>query len=288
MPERNLMRCVTSLLLLAAWAAAETGLVPAAPAREPSPAEVAVEGFVRDTREPMVLAPASGGLLGWIAVRADAWYPRLDGRFSSLGGDLLDAAELNLDSNEVGPAAEVALTPGRFFFRFDFFQVRFEGDSTLSRTFSFGGLTFTINEDVYTRVRIDSYRFLSGFAVVKTAPFRLYVLLGLGLYHLEGRVDGSVSGSAEESLDIPAPFIGLLAQAKVTRFIFEVEVSGLTVSYSDVGADYVDIKASVGITLFKVAALRAGYRYVLLNGHVSDFDVDVTLDGFFIGAGVQF
>ncbi|MHC4134814.1 MAG: porin family protein [Planctomycetota bacterium] len=282
------MRCFTSLLLLAAWAAAETGLIPAAPAREPSPAEVAVESFVRDTREPMVLAPASGGLLGWIAVRADAWYPRLDGEFSSSGGDIIDAAELNLDTNAWGPAAEVALTPGRFFFRFDFYQVRFEGDSTLSRTFSFGGITFTINEDVEARVRIDSYRFLSGFAVVKTAPFRLYVLLGLGYYHLEGRVVGSVSGAAEESLDIPVPLLGLLAQAKVTRFLFEVEVSGLTVSFSDVGADYVDVKASVGVTLFKVATLRAGYRYVLCSGHASDFEMDVTLDGFFVGAGVQF
>lgn len=282
------MRCLTSLLLLAAWASAETGLVPAAPARERSPKEIAVESFVRDTREPMILAPASGGLLGWIAVRADAWYPQLDGKFSSFGGDIVDAAELNLDTNNWGPAADVTLTPGRFFFRFDFYQVRFEGDSTLSRTFTFGGQTFTINEDVYSRVRIDNYRFLSGFAVVKTAPVRLYILLGLGYYHLEGRVEGSVTGSAEESLDIPAPLIGLLFQAKVTRFLFELEASGLSVSFSDVGADYIDIKASVGITLFKVAAVRLGYRYVLLNGYVSDFDVDVTLDGFFVGAGVQF
>jgi hypothetical protein len=282
------MRCLLSLLLLAALAAAETGLTPAAPAREPSPREVAVESFVRDTREPMVLAPASGGLLGWIAVRADAWYPRLDGKFSSLGGDIVDTAELNLDTNAWGPAAEVTLTPGRFFFRFDFYTVRFEGDSSLSRTFSFGGISFTINEDVNARVRIDNFRFLSGFAVVKTAPFRLYVLLGLGYYHLEGRVVGSQSGEAEESLDIPAPLIGLLAQAKVSRFVFEVEVSGLTVSFSDVGADYIDIKASVGIQFLKVAMARVGYRYVLLNAHVSDFDVDVRLDGFFVGAGVQF
>jgi len=282
------MRCLTSLLLLAAWAAAETGLIPVAPARDPSPAEIAVDNFVRDTREPMVLAPASGGMVGWIAVRVDAWYPRLDGSFSSLGGDIIDTKELNLDTNAWGPAAEIALTPGRFFFRFDFYQVRFEGDSTLSRTFTFGGLSFTIDEDVNAYVRIDNYRFLSGFAVVKTAPIRLYVLLGLGYYHLEGRIVGAVSGEAEEALDIPAPLIGLLFQAKVTRFVFEVEASGLTISFSDVGADYVDIKASVGITVFKVAMLRLGYRYVLLNGHVDDFDVDVKLDGFFIGAGVMF
>jgi len=282
------MRCLTSLLLLAAWSAAQTGLIPVAPARDPSPAEIAVENFVRDTREPMVLAPASGGLVGWIAVRVDAWYPRLDGEFSSLGGDIIDAAELNLDTNAWGPAAEVTLTPGRFFFRFDFYRVRFEGDSTISRTFSFGGVSFTINEDVNANVRIDNYRFLSGFAVVKTAPIRLYVLLGLGYYHLEGKVVGSSSGEAEESLDIPAPLIGLLFQAKVTKFLFEVEASGLTISFSDVGADYFDIKASVGITLFKVAMVRLGYRYVLLNGYVSDFDVDAKLDGFFLGAGVQF
>jgi hypothetical protein len=288
MPEGKLMRCLLSLLLLAALVAAETGLVPAVPAREPTAAELAVESFVRDAREPMVLAPASGGLLGWIAVRADAWYPRLDGQFSSLGGDILDTKELNLDTNAWGPAAEVTLTPSRFFFRFDFYSVGFEGDSTLVRTFSFGGQTFTINEDVNANVRIDNYRFLAGFAAVKTAPVRLYVLLGLGYYHLEGAIVGSVSGQAEESLDIPAPLLGLLFQAKVSRFLFEVEATGLTVSFSDVGADYLDVKASVGITVFKVAALRVGYRYVFLNGHVSDFDVDVTLDGFFVGAGVQF
>lgn len=282
------MRCYLSLLLLAAWAAADTGLAPAGEAQEPSARALAVEGFIRDAREPMLLAPASGGLLGWIAVRTDAWYPRLDGSFSSLGGDSIDAAELRLDTNTWGPAAEVTLTPGRFFFRFDYYQVRFEGDSTLSRTFTFGGISFTINEDVNARVRIDNFRFLSGFAVVKTAPFRLYVLLGLGYYHLEGRVVGSVSGEAEESLDIPAPLVGVLAQAKLSRFILELEVSGLTVSYSDVGADYIDVKASVGISFLKVAMARVGYRYVLINAHVTDFEADMTLDGFFVGLGVQF
>ncbi|MHC4816806.1 MAG: porin family protein [Planctomycetota bacterium] len=288
MPGGNLMRCLMSLFLLAASAAAGTALTPAARKPEPSLKELAVESFVRDTREPMVLAPASGGLLGWIAVRADAWYPRLDGKFSSIGGDIIDAAELNLDTNTWGPAAEVTLTPGRFFFRFDFYQVRFEGDSTISRTFSFGGISFTINEDVNARVRIDNFRFLSGFAVVKTTPFRLYVLLGLGYYHLEGRVVGSVSGAAEESLDIPAPLVGLMAQAKLSRFLFEIEVSGLTVSFSDVSADYIDVKASVGVTFLKVAMARVGYRYVLLNAQVSDFEADMTLDGFFVGLGVQF
>jgi hypothetical protein len=288
MPEGKLMRCLTSLLLLAAAAAAQTGLVPAAPAREASPRELAVEDFLRDHRDPMLLAPASGGLLGWIAVRADAWYPRLDGKFSDTAGDTIEAGELNLDTNTWGPAAEVTLTPSRFFFRFDFYHARFAGSSTIERTFSFGGVTFPVSEDVDSRVRIENYRFLSGFAVVKTAPFRLYVMLGLGYYHLEGRVVGSVSGTAEQSLDVPAPLLGLLAQAKVTRFLFELEVSGLSISFSDVGADYVDVKASVGVTIFKVAMLRAGYRYVLLNGYASDFDVDVTLDGFFLGAGVQF
>jgi opacity protein-like surface antigen len=288
MPEGKLMRCLICVLLLAAWAAAGTRLAPATPTSEPSPRELAVDRFVEDARAPMVLAPASGGLLGWIALRVDAWYPRLDGHFSDTGGDIIDAAELNLDTNTWGPGAELTLTPSRFFFRFDFYQVSFEGDTTLSRTFTFGGISFTINEDVNARVRVDNYRFLSGFAVVKTAPFRLYVLLGLGYYHLEGRVAGNVSGSAEQSLDVPAPLIGVLAQAKLTRFLFELEVSGLSVSYSDVGADYIDVKASVGITLFKVAMVRAGYRYVLINAHVSDFDADMTLDGFFVGAGVQF
>ncbi|MHC4550239.1 MAG: porin family protein [Planctomycetota bacterium] len=286
-----MLRGLAGLLLVAAWAGAETTLLPGLPPKTPPPLlHDDVEGYLQEaafTPDRMVLAPASGGLLGWTTVRTDAWNPKLDGAFGT-GVDQITAAELNLDEEEWGPVVEATLSPGRFLFRFDFFTVTYEGQSTLTRTFTFAGITFTISEDVDTRLQIDNYRLLTGFAVVKTSPFRLYLLGGLSFFHAEARLAGAVSGTGEETLDVPVPLLGVLAQAKAGRFLFEVEASGLTISLGDAEADFLDVKASAGLTLFKIVTLRAGYRYVLLDARADDFVVDATLDGFFVGLGFSF
>ena len=90
------------------------------------------------------------------------------------------------------------------------------------------------------------------------------------------------------SAPVPVPALGVLGQAKFGPVLLEVEVSGLTASYGDFDINYIDAQASVGVQFLKIVAVRAGYRMVWIDGTIEGYSVDGLLDGFFVGASLNF
>ena len=283
------MRAFVSLLLLAAAAAAAPG------GEAPSPLVTAVEAYVRDaemrgfeTAAPFVRAPAAGGAVGWLHLRVSYWYPSIDGEIAS-GGDRLDFRDdLGLDDNEGTVVPEVLLSIGSLGVRFDAFFLEFDGQSTITRPFTFGGVVFLVNEDVTSHVEINHLRLLGTFPVVRSDFLELRVQGGLQVFDIDGTVEGSTSGTSRASGTIPIPVVGVLAQIKVSRILLELDVAGLSIEYGDVEGTVLDARASVGVTVLKIVAVRAGYRVVFFDGSADDVTLDATLEGFFVGASISF
>ena len=235
-----------------------------------------------------VSASSDGGLFGWLSFRGGLWYPALDGDMAAVGESVDLDGELALDDNELTPMPQVTITLGPIGLRFDFFLLEYEGDSNINRQFEFGGVEFEVNEDVASRLEINNFRLLGVFTFIKTDSFRFASLAGLSYYQLRGRIVGATTGIAEEEGDFPVPVVGALIQVRISRFTIEVEASGLAIEYGDIDGTVLDFTASLGITVFKIVALRGGYRLVSVDATVEDFDVDAKLDGFFFGASIQF
>jgi hypothetical protein len=271
-------------------------LAPAAPAAEaprpPAPArgleEATAVYLAQAAFDRPVAAPATGGLFGWVFPQIYVWFPALDGTMRA-GNDRIDLQDdLGLEEGDASLMPQIQLSLGGVGLKFGAYFVRFEGQGTLTRSFEFGGVTFLVNEDVTTTVRIDNYRLVSIIPIVKTDFLAIYLQGGISYFHLEGTIRGELSGSGSGTADVPLPVAGVLAQAKVGPVVFELDASGFSLDVGDVGATVLDVQATIGVVLFKVVGVRAGYRLVVLDGHSEDFAVDGTLEGFFAGASVQF
>jgi len=280
-------RIVLLLILAAAPAFAADGVR--------TPLERDVETLLAETPlQPLDLKPreylsaaASGGLLG-TSLRLDVWFPSLSGHIYDDTGSNASLSDLGLDSTETVLAPRAILSLGGVGVLVDAWRFQTDGDGTLNRTFTFGGIDFTVNEQVHSDVDITNLRGLLMVPIVSTPLFRIALLGGISYYDFHVTVTGALSGTGSVTAPVPVPLVGAIGQAKIGPLLLEAELSGLTFNYGDYNIDYLDLQVSVGLTVFKILAVRAGYRMVYINGTIEGYDVDVTLDGFFIGGSLNF
>ncbi|MHC4224485.1 MAG: hypothetical protein ACYSX0_07450 [Planctomycetota bacterium] len=272
---------ISLLVLLAAPLAVQA-------AEQPTPLEAEVSSYLREApRDRPLLAPASGGMTGWLLVQVHAWYPSLDGKMSS-GTDLLDFQDdLGLTDNEFSVMPIVQVSFG-ISLRLDGFFLKYSGTNTLTNDIEFGGITFPAGTDIASEVGIEYVRLMMLIPVVKTDALTLYLEGGLAYVGLDGNVAAFGIGVGVEDIQLPLPLIGVLFQSKLGDFVFEVEASGLTISYSDLGATVFDGTVSVGYTIAKFFGVRVGYRFVYAEGEADSFLIESTIQGGFAGLTFQF
>ncbi len=156
----------------------------------------------------------------------------------------------------------------------------------LSRTVSFGGTTFGLNEDVSSEVRLDQ--------TDVTMYYQLFdnlvdVDLGMNAKYIDSRsrISGAVSGSesADVSGWVPMLYAGFGADLPFTGL--SVSADGSFVNYQDSTFYDYTLKASYLTPWY--LGVDVGYRSIRLN--LDDFDgsyADVEFDGPFAGAHLEF
>ena len=206
------------------------------------------------------------------------------------GGIVLDVeSDLGIGDSEITVVPQFQLKVlGIVGLRFDAFFLKFDGDSLLSRTFTFGGATFQLNEQVSTELSIDQFRLMFLISLIDVGNVALSLQIGAAGLFLDGTLVGATTGSASRSEEIVIPLVGAVLQAKLGTVMLEVDVLGMTIEYDGTSGTIIDVRISVGTTLFGVAAVHVGYRHIVIEGEGAGFLLDVTLAGFFIGVSVQF
>jgi len=296
-----MLRAGLALLVLASLAAA--GLDPAS---EAAALRRDVNGYLAQAQEEtarpwlpgpsgagtaygVVAATAGGGVFGWLDARASVWYPRLKGDVSdSVAGNISIDSTLGLDENEVAIVPQVQVNFWVFGVKLDGYHIEFQGDQTITQTITFQGFTFTISDQVATDFQADNLRLLGMVRFWNSDSVRLWAIVGISYYHVDVTLQSTLAGQASETADLPIPVVGFLGQVRMGPLLLEGEVSGLAIDFGSVQGSIVDFQVSAGLAFLKVANVRAGYRYVYLDGSTSDLSVDVTLDGFFLSVGVTF
>jgi hypothetical protein len=233
-------------------------------------------------------AAAGGGIMGWGSFRLDAWFPSLKGTIDDGSGDSASLSQLGMDSTETTVVPRALLSLGGVGVLFDGYLFKTQGDGTITGTFNFGGIDFVVNENVHTKVDLTNLRAILTVPVVNNDFLRVSLLGGISYYSFDVTVTGETSGTGSVTAPVPVPILGVLGQAKVGPLLLEAEVSGLTFNYGDYNLDYLDMQMSVGFQFLKIVAVRAGYRYVWFNGTIEGYSLDASLDGFFVGASLNF
>lgn len=256
----------------------------------------------------MTLWAALGALLAGapsdetVGLRLREWYAAVDGRVQA-EGESLPSTDLDLDQDLGVESPDLAhelqasltfpllgrLTAGAWF-------VDYEGDATVSRTFTFADQTFTVGTRVKSEMELDVF-YLSYEFVFPSLPLgdlleaELGIVVGGRLMRGGGSVESDVV-TGEDSGVAGLPVVGIHGMLRVTPWLRgDAEVLGMTFSQGDMSATYIEAYAEVTGQLGPVFA-GVGYKFVRLDftdrRGDDEFMLDADLFGVYLTAGLRF
>ena len=223
-----------------------------------------------------------------VDVTAGYWNADPSGTIQS-GGDPIDVEnDVGYDSEghnnfSIRFAHPVPVIPN---LRLRYNDIEHEGTGNLDRNITFQGQTYTVNEDVRSRVDLTHY----DYTLFYTAPIPVVTLdLGLNVKHFDGEFyiesDNGLRREKEEideflpmghvRADVDLPLTGLGAGAELNYISYDGDSATDVEGYISYNADPVYI--------------QGGYRQFDVDVDASgDLNVDTELSGPFVRLGVGF
>ena len=239
-----------------------------------------------------------------IGFRVREWFARMGGTIEADNGsgtseridlgDDLGLADRNL-THELQAYLRIPVL-GRIYL--GWWRAHDTGSETITRTFDFQGVQFSVSDTVNSEVTLDVAYLTYEFAF-PTIPIgdvmgiEFGIQVGARAFRGDGRIDDTASGQSGQKDGIAGlPIIG--GHVTVTLFEFvraEVEVLGLAFKYADWKMHY--FEASGEVVAQPLPWLFAGVGYKLSSIEFRHdgsqrFLVDVTVSGLYITAGVRF
>lgn len=167
----------------------------------------------------------------------------------------------------------------------------FDGDGMKSVDFTFGDQDFTRDEPFYSKLTYNQYDvgLYYGLPFINTATLgKLNVDVGLNLrfIDMEAKLEQETTGVSEKqdvSIVIPQLYVGV--QLETVDWL-TIEAEGRALSISDN-----NLYSLIGRVRFKVfgpAFVAAGYRQDVVDIDEDDIEVDFTIQGPFLEAGLKF
>jgi len=270
----------------------------------PAPLEAAVE-------QEVARAPDRPAHRFWVTFRPLLWRPSLSGNLLFVDREAtVPPVETRIDVEDdldAGSAQNTAL--GEIDFRFgklsdvwiSGYAFDLDAQSMVQRDFQFGDVVFSANGNVITdfRLRNVKLQYGLGFGDLVENHFRINFVLGANYYNVRafltgaGTVNGQ-SGTVTSGFDeeVPVPLLGLHAEFALHDFALVLDGSGLGATIGDYSGSFIDLTATILWRPIPHGGILAGYRYLRLqfDGDIDNdtYDIDVTLDGFFVGLELRF
>ena len=253
-----------------------------------------------------------------VDVQLQAWYPTLKGPITLGDQGKYDLVEFfGLQAPRAAPLARVELWYDSVFLQLESYGIGFSGSKRIDTEIQLpDGTIVRINEQLNTRLDITQVRIAFGGTIAKsrrderderdernernehedrrdamlrTNQWSFDIFGGLNVFNFELEFDlANRPGSVLARAWLPVPVIGLRFGGNVKRFLYEIEVSGLGLSVEIFGAEYIDLRASVGYQFGRQFAIRAGYRYTDMGAWVTSVRLDFVLAGPFLEAVFAF
>ncbi len=236
----------------------------------------------------------------WVRVMPGGWSVVPSGSIAYAKGSNepseFDLEELNVANREIAPMVDVSIRlPLLFDLNAGVHHYTTEGDSTLTRQFVFGGLTYSSSERVETDIDLlDAY--LEALVRLPIPGDTVVAGVGLAAHYVRGDFQvTSQTTSQKERLteDLVVPAVAGRIQVNLP-FSIGLEADGhwLSVNTSKVDASFLDLRGQASWRPIPWIGIAAGYRYLTYGVAFSDennnADVDLTFAGPFAELVAQF
>jgi hypothetical protein len=237
-----------------------------------------------------------------VGARGRYWFARLEGTVLSDGvglpGTTVDLpAHLGLNDQDTSLELEGWIqlpVVGRF--SAGWWRTLFEGSTTLTVNFDFGGQSFTATDVVTSRLDFEVYA-LSYEFVLPSIPLGELISLHAGLLagvraiHAQGHITLTGTTYGDSGVGV-LPVIGVHAAVLLAELIrVEGQVAGLIFEYTGSAASYIEATIEITASLGPIFA-GVGYKYVLAEVDLVQsglrFQTHLNINGLFVTAGARF
>ncbi len=196
-------------------------------------------------------------------------------------------SDLGLGETEPSPYLRGQWDRDRHRVRLHGFGIDSEGSGTLAG--DYGGIL--AGSVVATEMEFLSIAANYGYELLRGRNHRVAVGGQLGFYSLDVEARSTPGlESVETSVLVPMPFAEV--EALLGKFTLGTNLAWMTASLRDAKGIYIDLEAYARWSAAPDFDFFAGYRFVSLDaaGKATsrDFDADVDVQGFFVGAGIRF
>lgn len=254
----------------------------------------------------LTLVLATGSLLGarpatafheaTVHVEARVWFPALEAeaRASAAGaaGDLLTGGDLGASDPDLVAGGAAMLRLGRHWLRVEGFRFDVEGDTRISRSFTFDGRRY----DAGIRVRSDADVVFAGadygLDVVRGEVGAAGITLGARLVSAEATLRAVELGfQGNGAFDAVLPAVGLHA---VVHPVPVPLLSGLALTGRVTGGTigdrgrFIDAEAAIEWLPIPLLSVRIGYRYFHGRGEDGGDEARIELAGPYVGVTLAF
>lgn len=244
-----------------------------------------------------------------IGLKLRAWNATMDGGVqvdeSSIVGTKLNVDKaLDLDKDSKTFEGQITFKPSNNS-RLDlnFWSNKFEGEKRITDAIVFNGQTYSVGTLVDTNLDLKvgtlTYEYLLPIPKIPAFTLQVGPLVGVKVISFDGEliaVDAPTPFSESKSMTAPIPVVGARAFVEILGwFSAEAEIDGFKISnIQDIDATI--IEASVEVTTNLMAGLYVGAGYHYFSVDVKDnggsgsalVDIDFTIDGLFLVAGIRF
>ncbi|SNR78244.1 TIGR04219 family outer membrane beta-barrel protein [Desulfurobacterium atlanticum] len=165
----------------------------------------------------------------------------------------------------------------------------FSGSGTITKTFTFGGQTFTASSNIDSELRMDQYDLtiywgvpFLGLATLGTT----HVNFGLTVKYIDGYACvKTATQEASTDFQVPVPMGFLEGGFGIGPVSTNADIKWI--GYG--GSQFFDAKAEIRYSPIPLMFIGAGYRYEKLKiDDIEDISSDITIKGPYLEAGISF
>jgi hypothetical protein len=221
-----------------------------------------------------------------VDVEGRYWFSTLDSTVqvttgSIIGTELDFIDDLGISDKENFLEGRIILEFGNHSLRYGYIPLKWDETSTLSRTVTFGGQSYTVGTSVESELKSDYHRLGYQYNVIDVMDNHLGVIFELKYFDTRASLKATSLGFDEaEAIKAPIPTVGLAAGVSLP-FLFSIEGEITGISFGKDIYMY-DAEAVVNLKPLPFIDLSGGYR--VMKFHVEDKDdfAELTLSGPFL------
>jgi hypothetical protein len=174
-------------------------------------------------------------------------------------------------------------------FNISYAPVKYQADTTITRTIVFNGRTFNIGAPASTDIKWDLWRFGYEWDFVSMEKGYVGVIADLKYNHVVASIDSpALTSSATTDQKAPVPTIGVAFRAyPVNAVALGAEFGGFKLSHGEDDAKFFDFDIN-GAVFFGPVGAQVGYRSVTVDYTIDDDAGDLKLQGPYISGILKF